>query len=78
MLPTLLILAAAVMQGLGAWAALGGALAFAGQFDPATIGLPAITRQPVRRAVWALTFVIGIALTLAGSALAAHVIGAPA
>lgn len=75
---TLLILIAAICQGLGAWAALAGALALACQFDPATIGLPAIHRTRARCALWALVFAIGIALTIAGAGLAAQVIGAPA
>jgi hypothetical protein len=75
---TLLILVAAICQGLGAWAALAGALALACQFDPATIGLPAVHRTRARCALWALVFVTGIALTIAGSAIAAKVIGATA
>lgn len=77
-MPTLLILIAAICQGLGAWAALAGALALACQFDPATIGLPAVHRTRARCLLWALVFAIGIALTIAGAALAAQVIGAPA
>ncbi len=75
---TLLILIAAICQGLGAWAALAGALALACQFDPATIGLPAVHRTRARCALWALVFAIGIALTIAGAGLAAQVIGASA
>ena len=75
---TLLILIAAICQGLGAWAALAGALALACQFDPATIGLPAVHRTRTRCLLWALVFAIGIALTIAGAGLAAHIIGAPA
>ncbi|GAN12481.1 MULTISPECIES: hypothetical protein [Sphingomonas] len=78
MLPTALILIAAICQGLGAWAALAGALALACRLDPASIGLPAITALPARCGLWALLFAIGITLTIAGSALAVHVIGAGA
>ncbi|MGW8136838.1 hypothetical protein ACWGNZ_14660 [Sphingomonas zeae] len=75
MLPALLILSAVILQGLGAWCALAGALAFACQFDPATIGLPAVRRPAIRYALWALVFAIGLVLTLAGAMLAAYVIG---
>lgn len=78
MLPTVLILIAAILQGLGAWAALAGALALACRLDPANIGLPAIAALPARCALWALLFAIGIALTIAGAGLAGQVIGAGA
>lgn len=78
LLPALLIVIAVMLQGLGAWAALAGALALASQFDPAAIGLPTIDRPARRCALWALVFLIGLVLTLAGSMLAAYVIGAGA
>lgn len=75
MLPIVLILIAAILQGLGAWAALAGALALACRLDPASIGLPAVTALRARFALWSLLFSIGIALTIAGAGLASHVIG---
>ncbi len=75
---TLLILIAAICQGLRAWAVLAGALALACQFDPATIGLPAVHRTRARCALWVLVFAIGVALMIAGSTIAAQVIGVPA
>lgn len=78
MLASLLIVIAVMCQGVGAWAALAGAMAFACQLDPATIGLPPIPRARIRCALWALVFAIGLVLTFTGAALAAHVIGAAA
>ena len=78
MLPTALILIAAILQGLGAWAALAGALALSCRLDPASVGLPAITALTARCALWAMLFAVGIALTIAGSAMAVHVIGSGA
>ena len=76
MIASLLILAAVILQGLGSWGALAGLVAFSLRLDPVMIGLPNVVGAARLRLLWAALIVIGLALLLAGSALAAWVLGA--
>ncbi|MGO1303323.1 MAG: hypothetical protein ACTMKV_00905 [Sphingomonas parapaucimobilis] len=75
MIASLLILAVVILQGLGSWVALAGLVAFSLRLDPVTIGLPNVGAVRLRL-LWAGLVVIGLVLLLAGSALAAWVLGA--
>lgn len=78
MLPAILILVAAILQGAGAWAVLAGCLAFSFHLDPIAIGLPVTIARTLHRVLWALIAAIGLAITLLGSLFAALVIGCAA